>query len=245
MTLSEMIFIFLIIVFVLILIFFPESRVFLSGLTKVFFKDMASTPEGAEAIYEETIAKAQEKYNIADNALRTSAGKHLNAKNELAHLNMRLKKVETACEDLVKRGDIENAKIKAEEREEILSSITRQKTLVEAYANAEKEAREVHAHWDQRLKDLRKESKETIENMRMKKELEDVYDNMDELKNVTATDKLLDHVREKNKDLNASVEGARVVHNNKLSTKIQKADAAAKKAQSNDYLDALMKKHNK
>ena len=95
------------------------------------------------------------------------------------------------------------------------------------------------------VKDLRKESKETIENMRMKKELEDVYDNMDELKNVTATDKLLDHVREKNKDLNASVEGARVVHNNKLSTKIQKADAAAKKAQSNDYLDALMKKHNK
>ena len=245
MTLGKMIFIFLVIVAVLILIFFPEARTLLKGFGKVFFKDMASTPEGAEAIYEETIAKAQEKYNIADNALRMAAGKHMNAKNDLAFLQSKLKKVEAACEDLVKKGDIENAKVKAEQREEILSSITRTKTLVEAYANAEKEAREVHAHWDKRLRDLRKESKETVENMRMKKELEDVYDNMDELKNVTATDKLLDHVREKNKDLNASVEGARVVHNNKLSTKVQKADAAAKSAQSNDYLESLMKKHNK
>ena len=81
--------------------------------------------------------------------------------------------------------------------------------------------------------------------MKVKKQLQEVYDDMDELKNVTATDKLLEQVKEKNKDLNASVEGARAIHNNKLSTKIQKADDAAKKAQSNDYLESLRKKYNK
>jgi hypothetical protein len=68
---------------------------------------------------------------------------------------------------------------------------------------------------------------------------------MDELKSVTPTDKLIDSVREKNKDLNAIVEGSRVIHENRTSTKLQKAEAEAKKLQSNDYLDALKKKYNK
>lgn len=72
-----------------------------------------------------------------------------------------------------------------------------------------------------------------------------VYDDMDELKNVTATDKLLDSVRDKNKDLDAIVEGSKVVHNNKMSTKLAKAEVEAKKNSSNDYLDSLKKKYNK
>ena len=68
---------------------------------------------------------------------------------------------------------------------------------------------------------------------------------MDELKNVTATDKLLESVRDKNKDLDAVVEGSKAVHDNKMSTRLQKADAEAKKMQSNDYLESLKKKYNK
>lgn len=41
------------------------------------------------------------------------------------------------------------------------------------------------------------------------------------MKNVTATDKLLDSVRDKNRDLDAIVEGSKVVHNNKMSTKLE------------------------
>ena len=73
----------------------------------------------------------------------------------------------------------------------------------------------------------------------------EVYDSMDELKNATATDKLLDSIKEKNDDLNASVAGARVIHENRTSTKVQRANEQASKLQSNDYLESLKKKYNK
>ena len=98
---------------------------------------------------------------------------------------------------------------------------------------------------EKNLRKLKRESKEVVENMKVKKQLKEVYDDMDELKNVTATDKLLESVRDKNKDLDAVVEGSKVVHDNKVSTKLQKADEEAKKLQSNDYLESLKKKYNK
>lgn len=41
---------------------------------------MATTPEGAEAIYGEKIDQAQDAYNKADNAYKLAAGKYSNAK---------------------------------------------------------------------------------------------------------------------------------------------------------------------
>lgn len=245
MTLAQMIILIVVIIFVLLLFLFPGFRKLFSGCLRVFIKDMATTPEGAQAIYEEKINEAQEAYNKADNALRIASGKYSNAQNELISLKNQLGQIEKACETLVQKGDIKNAEIKVEQREEILSSIARTEELLKAFITAKNEAEQVHTHCQKQLAKLKRESKEVVENMKVKKQLQEVYDDMDELKNVTATDKLLEQVKEKNKDLNASVEGARVIHNNKLSTKIQKADNAAKKAESNDYLEALKKKYNK
>lgn len=245
MTLTQMIVGIIVIVFVLLLILFPEFRKLCTGWTRLFIKDMATTPEGAQAIYAEKIEEAQAAYNKADNALRIATGKFSNAQDELKNLKSQLAQIEKACESLVQKGDIKNAEIKVEQREEVLSSIRRTEELLKAFVTAKTEAEQVHTHCQKQLAKLKRESKEVVENMKVKKQLQEVYDDMDELKNVTATDKLLEQVKEKNKDLNASVEGARMIHNNKLSTKIQKADDAAKKAESNDYLESLKKKYNK
>lgn len=232
-------------IFVLLLILFPEFRALLKGFARVFIKDMATTPEGAEAIYSEKIDDAQEAYNKADNALKVAAGKLATTKKDMENLKARLTKVEAECESFVKNGRIEMAQLKAEEREEIMSDIARYSELIKAYEAATEQAKEAQQMCEKRLRKLKRESKETVENMKVKQQLKEVYDDMDELKNVTATDKLLDSVREKNKDLNAVVEGSRVIHENRTSTKLQKAEAEAKKLQSNDYLDALKKKYNK
>lgn len=95
------------------------------------------------------------------------------------------------------------------------------------------------------LKKLRRDSKEVVENMRVKEQLNDVYDSMDDLKNTTATDKLLASIKEKNEDLDASVAGARVVHENKTSTKVQRVNEKAKKIENDEYLESLKKKYNR
>ena len=232
-------------VFAVLLIWFPEFRALLKGFARVFIKDMATTPEGAEAIYGEKIDEAQDAYNKADNAYRIAAGKLSNAQKDMETLKSRLLKVETEYETFVKNGKMEMAQLKSEEREEVLSDIQRLSQLIGAFEEATRQAKEAQTMCENRLRKLKREGKEVVENMRVKTQLKEVYDDMDELKNVTATDKLLDSVREQSKDLDAVVEGSKVIHENRLSTRLQKADSEAKKLQSNDYLESLKKKYNK
>lgn len=245
MDLGKLIVILVVAVIILIFILFPEARTLFSGITKLFIKDMATTPEGAEAIYGEKIDQAQDAYNKADNAYKVAAGKLSNAQKDMKNLKAKLEKVESECESLVKANKIELAQLKADEREEIMADINRYSELVKAYEDAANTAKEAQEMCEKNLRKLKRESKEVVENMKVKKQLQEVYDDMDELKNVTATDKLLDSVRDKNKDLDAIVEGSKVVHNNKMSTKLAKAEVEAKKNSSNDYLDSLKKKYNK
>lgn len=245
MELGKLIVIIAIAIVVLIFILFPEARTLFSGITRLFIKDMATTPEGAEAIYGEKIDQAQDAYNKADNAYKIAAGKLNNAQRDMKNLKVKLEKVEAECESLVKAGKIELAQLKAEEREEVISDIKRYSELVKAYEDAANTAKEAQEMCEKNLRKLKRESKEVVENMKVKKQLQEVYDDMDELKNVTATDKLLDSVRDKNRDLDAIVEGSKVVHNNKMSTKLARAEVEAKKNSSNDYLDGLKKKYNK
>lgn len=232
-------------VFVLLLILFPEFRALLKGFARVFIKDMATTPEGAEAIYGEKIDEAQDAYNKADNAYKVAAGKLSTVKRDMETLKTRLLKVEAECETFVKNGKMDMAQLKSEEREEILADIERMSQLIAAYEVASAQAKEAQEMCEKRLRKLRRESKEVVENMKVKSQLKEVYDDMDELKNVTATDKLLDSVRERNKDLDAVVEGSKAIHENRLSTRLQKAEAEAKQLQSNDYLESLKKKYHK
>lgn len=245
MELGKLIIIIGIVLLGLVLILFPEARKLFSGFARLFIKDMATTPEGAQAIYGEKINEAQDAYNKADNALRVAAGKLSNAKRDMENLKSRLTKVESECESLVKSGKIELAQLKSEEREDILADIKRYTELIKAYEAAANTAKEAQELCEKNLRKLKRESKEVVENMKVKKQLKEVYDDMDELKAVSATDKLLDSVRDKNKDLDAIVEGSKVVHDSKLSTKLQKAEKEAKKVHSDDYLNSLKKKYNK
>lgn len=245
MDLTQLLIIISIVVFVLLLAMFPELRKLCLGWTRVFIKDMATTPEGAAAIYAEKINEAQDKYNKADDALRIASGKLGTEENKLKALQKQLKDVEEKCEALVKAGKIDLAQVKADERAEVMSDIERSKKLIEAYTVAKNDAIEVHKACEMNLRKLKRESKEIVENMKVKAQLNEVYDSMDDLKAVTATDKLLDSIKEKNEDLNASVVGARTIHENRTSTKVQRANEQAKKLQSDDYLSSLVKKYNK
>lgn len=245
MSLGKLIFICAIVVFVLLCIFFPEFRSLVTGWTRLFIKDMATTPDGAEAIYQQKINEAQEAYNRADDGYKKAAGRLRTESNKLIDLQKRLKRIEGECEALVRSGDMESARVKSEERSAILSDISRSEQLVQAYKTAATQAEEAYNGCQVRLEKLRREKKEVVENMRTKQQLKEIYDDMDDLKAITGTDKMLEEIRQKSGDLDSLVEGARVVHESKNSTKVQRAEEAARKVQSDDYLAQLQKKYHK
>lgn len=245
MTTSTLITIVILVIIIGIFICFPDSRVLLKGFIRLFFKDMAETPEGAEAIYEQSIHEMQERYNIASNAYRKASGELASEERALENLKKEFEKVSNECEKLVQAGRMEDAEIKVEQRSEIKSDIESSKQLVAAYKQQKAEAEVAFKHCEKKLRQLQKDKKDIIRNMRTKNELKKVYDDMEDLKRTTATDKLLDAVKDKNKDLNTEVEGARILHENKLSTKIDRANAAAKKTSDDEYLESLKRKYNK
>lgn len=245
MSLVKLILICAIALFVLLCIFFPEFRSLAIGWTRLFIKDMATTPDGAEAIYQEKIDEAQEAYNKADDGYKKAAGRYKTESDKLSSLQKKLKRVENECETLVRNGDMDSARVKSEERAFILSDIERCEQLMKAYKIAAEQAKEAYNGCQSRLEKLRREKKEVVENMRTKQQLKEIYDDMDELKAATGTDKMLEEIRQKSGDLDSMVEGARVVHESKTSTKVQRAEEAARKLQSDDYLAQLKQKYHR
>lgn len=243
MNLSTLIFILIILAIVLVIWICPKT--YLKGLKRLFVKDIAETPEGAEMIYDEKISEIQEAYNKASDSLKLAAGRLSQEEKKLANLKNSLQDAEAKCEAFVKQNKMQEAELYAEQREEIKDDITRSTTLVEAYTKAKSNAEEAFNYYEKTLRKIKREAKDVVENMKTKQQLNEIYDDMDINKSVKETDKLLEYVKTKNADLDASVEGGRTIYDSKLSTKIQRAEDSAKSMQTSDYLDSLKKKYNK
>lgn len=231
-------------VLALVLILFPEARALLKGFTKIFIKDMATTPEGARAIYEEKIDKLQEVYNKSDESLRLAAGKYEQSKTELGQLQKRLQKVEQECENLVRTGKMELAAVKAEERQDIIEKIANVDDMVTKYEEATKQAKMIHEQAERELKRTKSEAKETVQRMKDNQNLTELYDNLNDLKNTDGVDKLIEAVKDRDKELSQMAVGAKVVHQNKLDTKLQIAEKESYRQETFDYLKSLQAKYN-
>ena len=80
----------ILLLFVVALVLFPEFRrglkVLASGILGVFVKDLAKTPEGAEAVYNEAIEEERELYRKACDVLNKASGEYQAAQKNLTKL---------------------------------------------------------------------------------------------------------------------------------------------------------------
>ena len=74
--------------------------------------------------------------------------------------------------------------------------------------------------------------------------MKEIYDEMDELKNVSATSQMVQNVKEGLKEVSEQAEGAKVLYNNKKSTKYERAKQEAKTVMSNSYVENLKNKYS-
>lgn len=249
MTLTQMIYMSVVALAVLVLILFPSFReklkTLVGGFLNVFIEDKAKTPEGARAIYQQAIEEAQDKYNKASETLRAVSGRHENAVKKLKTLNADLKDTESKCETFVKANRMEEAALFAEKREELIGEISRAEVMVSELNKAMAEATEISQHTEKTLRKLKQQSKTIVSEMEMKKQLAEMYDDLDEMKKTTATSKLLESVQDGYEDLSIKASGARTVHESKVSTKMQKAEKVAAKSSADAYLEQLKAKNSK
>lgn len=232
---------------VLALIIFPEFRkklgVLVSGLLNVFVEDAAKTPEGAAAVYTQAIDEVQDKYNKAANTLNKLSGELKHAEDAVAKITKEIHDVEATCERLVKSNQIADAEIYASRRAELLSDLEQKKECIARLKPMVADAKQIYEACGKKLRDLKRQKKETVEKMKMNVQLKDLLGDLDELKKDTATAKMLEAVKDGSSDLQKEVDGARVVHDNRASTKFARAEQKAAQLKSDEYLESLKKKY--
>ena len=237
---------------IIIFVMFPEARSLAKGFTRLFIKDVASTPEGARAIYAEKIDKLQEVYNKADDSYKLASGKLETAKTELGELQKRLQKVTAEAESLYAKAvhnndsrTMELARLKADERTDIIEQIANVDDMITKYQKATDQAQLIHEQAEKALKKTKREAKETVQRMKDNENLAELYNNLDELKNTDGVDKLIDAVKDRDKELAQIAAGSSVVHQNKLETKLGIAEKEAYRLETSDFLDSLAAKYDK
>lgn len=222
-----------------------KGRTLAKGFLNLFFEDVAKTTKGADAIFAQAIEEEQEKYNKASNVYNSISGKLQKAKEKLEIAKQDLAQVEQACEKFVARGDMENAALYADKRDEILIDKDFYEKEIVKLTPMEKEAKFIFETVEKNLKKLKKERTLVIKKMELNQQSEEVYNNLDELKNTKGTSKLLETIKNEVESGDERVAGARTVYNNKTSTRMAKAEVEMRRTQRNDYLEELKKKHGK
>lgn len=230
------------------LILFPEFRnkllVLVRGGLNLFVEDRAKTPEGAEAVFTQAINEAEEQYTKASTTYNKLFGRKQRLQEDVARLDMEIKKAEDACETLAKKGDVNNARVYAERRAELLAEKKLKQSAIEKLVPMVEDAKQIHEEYGKKLRNLKRKKTETVNQMKMNVQMKDLLGDLDELRKDSATDKMLDAVMTGSNDLMEEVSGARAVHENRASTKIARAEQKAAQAQNDEYLDSLLKKYN-
>lgn len=233
---------------VLALVLFPGFRkklkVLLGGILDVFIEDQAKTPEGAAAVFNQAIDEVQEKYNQASSTLNKLSGELNHAKTAVERLSTKIKQVEASCESLVKAGRMADAQVYAEKRSELMTELQYEQSRVTKLTPMVVEATQIHTNYGNNLNELKRKKKETIAKIKMNTQMKDLYGDLDELRKDSATDKMLSAVLDGSTELEKEADGARIVHENKASTKIARAEQNAAKLQNDAYLENLKKKYN-
>lgn len=222
-----------------------KGRTMAKGFVNIFFEDVAKTPQGANAIYTQAIDECQNDYNKADNNLKKISGMLRTTEDKIKNIQCSIENEERKCEQLVKADRFEDAEI-------IAAGIAEMEEEIVIYQNKAKElepmlisAKQVHTHLESKLNKLKKDKNIVVKQLEINKQQEELYNDLDDLKNIKGSDKLLNSVKEEVISSQERTVGARTVHENRHSTKVQRVNENLRASQSSAKVEELKRKYNK
>lgn len=245
MSLSTLLIIIVIAVILFALIISGKLRALVKAFFNLFVEDLASTPEGAEALFNQKEEEVEEKFRRADNVYKKVAGQRKRCNDELEELQTRLKTNENQCERLAKAGDEEGLDIKVAEHGDIIDDINMHKDTLKTLEAALKDATEARSACEENLNQIRKKKKQIVTQMKRNRDMKDIYDDLEGIGAGDHTSKLLDKVIERGDDLADVVAGSKEAYETKTSTKAKKVDQRLKSSANDDYKQQLLNKYKK
>lgn len=235
----------LLLAIVIIMMFTEKGRFMLKSFYNSLFIDIAKTPKGAEVIYNEAIEEASKQYSKASDNLNKIAGLLNTAETNKSKTEKNITLTKNKMEHFAKNNQFDKVELYAEDLSSLEEEIELYTQQVEKYSTMFEEAKILTSNFEDKLTKLKRDKQITIRQLEMNIQTKEMYDNLDELKSTKASDKMLSAVKEGLTETTEQAIGAKIVHNNKHSTKISKANAEFKSGKSNAYAEELKRKYSK
>ncbi len=224
------------------ILFRSQLTPLIRGFISLMIKDISKTPEGAEMIYDKAIDEAQDEFNQASHTHKQIYDTLRQEVMKLEDQQKRLKYIEQKCESLVRGGHLEQAKLSAIEREDVLKEIDFINNHVESLKKAESQAREVVDLFREKLHNLKREKNQLVNELIVGQKLTDAFTKLDGLKKGSTDNSLLDAVKDGAQETTARAISARVAHESKISTKVGNLDEKISSLDSDNYLESVRRK---
>lgn len=244
-SLTKLIIFIIIAVIIFALLISGKLRALCKAFFNLFVEDLAATPEGAEALFNQKEEDVEDKFRRADNVYKKVAGQRKRCEDELATLKNKLKTVEAQCDMLARNNDEEGLDIKINERADIVEEIDIHEDTLKTLQAALKDATEARAACEENLNNIRKQKKQIVTKMKRNRDMKAIYDDLEGIGAADHTSKLLDKVIEKGIDLDDMVAGSKEAYETKTSTKAKKVDQRLKSSANDEYKQALLNKYKK
>ena len=233
---------------VLALVIFPEARkkagVLFRGAASAFVEDRAKTPEGANAIYTQAISEAEEQYQNTKEIFHRLSGRKKRIETEIADIKEKIRNAEIRVEGFARKGDRENAKLYADQMVQLKATLKSKEQALANLVPSVDRAKQAFEASAKKVTSLKAQKQDVISQMETNRMTKQLMDDLDDVYKNSATDKMLDAVREGAGILQEESSGAIAAHETKVSTRIAKAEKAAEDAESEAYLDEIMKKYS-
>ena len=242
-SLTKLLIIIAVVVILFALVVSGKLRALVKAFLNLFVEDLASTPEGAEALFNQKEEEVEEKFRKADTIYKKVAGQRKRCKEELENLEVKLTTIESQCERLAKAHDEEGLDIKIAERADIVEDIDIHKDTLKTLESALKDASEARSACEENLNQIRKKKKQIVTQMKRNRDMKDIYDDLEGIGAGDHTSKLLDKVIERGDDLADIVAGSKEAYETKTSTKAKKVDQRLKSSANDDYKQQLLNKY--
>ena len=236
------------IVFVAALVLFPSFRKGLgtvtSGFLSVFIRDVSKTEKGANAIYTKAIEEAEEKYGKAKTAYHRVAGEHEECRIRIMTLKENIKAAERDAESLYKSGNIDKARVMAQQRSDLMVDLESSTKLMESLEPALAQAKNIYELCETDLRNLKKDKKKTLNELQAQNLMKDIMSDIDELDSSSTARKLINSTNEYLDDLRKENHGAMAVHASKLDSRVADAKKTAADLNTDAFLASLENKYH-
>lgn len=228
-----------------VMIVLPKGRILLKGWLGLIFENVSKTPDGVNAIYQQKIDEITDNYTVAYDNYKLLNGRLEQAKVEKSNCKKEMDETDYKIKSLLLQGREDDAMLFAEKGAKLTD---KEKQLDNEIADLEvkvSEAKDLFENIKEKRNELIAEQEEAVRSLKTSKNMENIYNAMDDMNKKTSTDKLLDSARKNVKEAETRSKGAKAVHDNSTESKMAQIEKELGSSRGNDYLNRIKNDMNK